>query len=124
MQEQLRLHRCRQALALVVNNDLKAAVVGAVAQRRAKAPVNKHQPGGVEGERQRITIGRLHAGGPGDKLAVEQPFQRGVFPVLVLTRRQAEAQHLLQVLLGLLRARPALGLKQTVPLLQRVTAVR
>ena len=35
-----------------------------------------------------------------------------------------EAQHLLQVLLGLLRARSALGLKQTVPLLQRVTAVR
>ncbi|MNR30386.1 hypothetical protein D3C85_1478400 [compost metagenome] len=124
MQEHFRLYRRGQRLALIVNLDLKAARLSTVAQFRLIASVDKYQPHGVHIQRQGITLRRSDLRQTGNKLTVEQAVQRRVFPVLMLARRQAETQHLLQVLLRLFGSRFALGFKQAMPLLQRVTAVR
>ena len=124
VQKDLRLNRGAQALAIVVYLNLKAALLERVAQLRAELTVDKHQAHGIHAHCQRVTLCRREIRQAGHKLGVQQAIKRGVLPVLMLTRRQAKTQHLLQMLLRLLGARAALGLKQPVPLLERITAVR
>ena len=124
VQKDLRLNRGAQALAIVVYLNLKAALLERVAQLRAELTVDKHQAHGIHAHCQRVTLCRREIRQAGHKLGVQQAIKRGVLPVLMLTRRQAKTQHLLQMLLRLLGARAALGFKQPVPLLERITAVR
>ena len=124
VQKDLRLNRGVQALAIVVYLNLKSALLERVAQLRAELTVDKHQAHGIHAHCQRVTLRRREIRQAGHKLGVQQAIKRGVLPVLMLTRRQAKTQHLLQMLLRLLGARAALGFKQPVPLLERITAVR
>ena len=125
MEKHLRLEGIRQMLALVIDADLHAAGGEIVAQLRMIATVDKHQSPGVQRQRQRVTLfGADRRSLIGDEAAVKQRVQRGVFPVLLLARRQTQAQQLLQMLAGLRRTLVALRFKQMVPLLQRITAVR
>ena len=124
VQENLRLNRGAQWLAIVVYHNLKSAPLKGVAQLRTELTVDKHQAHGIHVYGQRVTLRRGEIRQTGHELGVQQAIKRGIFPVLMLTRRQAETQHLLKMLLRLLRARAALGFKQPVPLLERITAVR
>jgi hypothetical protein len=122
VQENLRLNRGAQALAIVVIT-ISNRSPGVIAQFRVINAVDKHQAHRIHGQRQRVSSLRTDRRRTRHKLAVQQAIKRGVFPVFMFTRRQAEAQHLLQVLLRQLRAIP-LRLKQPVPLLECITAVR
>ncbi|CZY34966.1 Uncharacterised protein [Enterobacter kobei] len=123
MQENLRLNRGAQTLAFVVNHNPVTALPGVIAQFRVINAVDKDQPYRIHGQRQGISSLRTDRRRTRHKLAAQQAIERGIFPVFMFTRRQAEAQHLLQVLLRQLRAIP-LRLKQPVPLLESITAVR
>ena len=95
MQENLRLNRCGQRLTFVVDRNVETAVCSAVAKLRAELAVNKHQTHSVDIQRQCVALFLSNLGKTADKLATDQPFQRRVFPVFMLTRRQPQAQHLL-----------------------------
>jgi hypothetical protein len=122
VQENLRLNRGAQALAIVVYLNLKAALLGRRSAPDGTPSTNTRRTASTFTPARHAARGEIRQ--TGHKLGVQQAIKRGVFPVLMLTRRQAETQHLLQMLLRLLRARAALGFKQPVPLLERITAVR
>ena len=56
MEKHLRLQGIRQMLALIIDTDLHAAGGKIVAQLRMIAAIDKHQPPGVQRQRQRITL--------------------------------------------------------------------
>ena len=56
MEKHLRMQSIRQMLALVIDADLHAAGGEIVAQLRMIAAIDKHQPPGVQRQRQRITL--------------------------------------------------------------------
>lgn len=86
VQKDLRLHGCRQALALIINSDRITALVGAVAQIRTELAVDKHQAQGIHIQRQCIALRRCDIRPLRDKFSVQQALKRRVLPVLMFTR--------------------------------------
>ncbi|CZU17228.1 Uncharacterised protein [Enterobacter hormaechei] len=87
MQEDFRLNGRVQRLTLIINGDIEPALLYAVAEFLTKLPVYKHQTHGIHAQRQHIALAGANLRQTGDKLAVQQAVQRGIFPVLMLTRR-------------------------------------
>ncbi len=72
MEKHLRLQGMRQMLALIIDTDLHAAGGKIVAQLRMIAAIDKHQPPGVQRQRQRITLFSTERGSLiGDKATVK-----------------------------------------------------
>ena len=72
MEKHLRLQGIRQMLALIIDTDLHAAGGKIVAQLRMIAAIDKHQPPGVQRQRQRITLFSAESGPLiGDKATVK-----------------------------------------------------
>ena len=84
MQEDLGLYRGAQALTVIVNGNLKPAILDAVTQLRAELTIDEDQTHGIHGQCQGITLRRADVCQAGDKLAVQQAIKRRVFPVLLL----------------------------------------
>ena len=93
----------------------------AIAERGTVAAVDKHQPAGVDTERQRLELRGVHGCGLRLKeLLLQQALERRVFPVLMFARRPAESQRLLPVRQRMGRTLAAAAFEQAIQLLQRV----
>ncbi|SAF69134.1 Uncharacterised protein [Enterobacter hormaechei] len=87
VQKDVRLNGRVQRLTLIINGNIEPALLYAVAEFLTKLPVYKHQTHGIHAQRQHIALTGANLRQTGDKLAVQQAVQRGIFPVLMLTRR-------------------------------------
>ena len=122
VQENFRLDRLRQRLWRAVGGQLELVITQIViAQRGAVAAVDKHQPAGIDAERQRLELLCAHQCGLRlEELLLQQALQRRVFPVFMLARRPAEAQRLLPVRQRMRRTLATAAFEQAIQLLQRV----
>ncbi len=87
VQEDFRLNGRVQRLTFIVNDDIEPALLHAVAQLRTEQTVDKYQTHGIHAQRQHVALIGADLRQTGDKLAVQQAIQRGIFPVLMFTRR-------------------------------------
>ncbi|MNH35511.1 hypothetical protein D3C79_962020 [compost metagenome] len=119
------MDRLRQRLRRTVGSNVELVFAQiAVAQRSIETPVDKHQPISIQVQRQRITLsGGDRLGLRLEELLLQQPFQRGIFPVFMLARRPAQAQSLLPVRQSMSGAFAASSLEQAVKLLQRARVI-
>src|SRR5690606_19329082 len=124
MQKDVWLHRRQQRVTIVVNRYVKTAFSRVVTEFGTVVTVDKDQPYRIDVKRQRISLSRAYLGRTKNEVRVEHPVKRRVFPVFMFARRQAQTQHLLKMMLRVLRTIFSLSLKQAVPLLQRLTVVR
>ena len=122
VQENFRLDRLRQRLRRAVGSQFELVFAQiAIAQRGAVAAVDKHQPTGIDAERQRLQLLSAHRRGLRfEELLLQQALQRRVFPVFMLARWPAEAQRLLPVRQRMRRTLAAAAFEQAIQLLQRV----